>query len=439
MSDGIQRTASRGRIVLCGASCRAAAWSARRAGLLPEAADLFEDADLRAVCLRTRRISRYPHQLPELLNQFTSGAPWLYTGGLENYPRLVDRMARTRPLWGNSGQALRKIRDPWRVQRLLQQAELPVPEMFPPGQIPPTDTGWLRKPLASAAGQHISHWTAAAAAGAANASPDRRRFCFQRYQPGTPHSLLFLAGWPQPGQATLLGITRQLMEADLPTWTASSQGSPPASNRSGEAAFRYAGSLGPVPLAPPCLARLQQTVTILTASCGLRGLCGLDFLLDDQGTAWPVEINPRYPASAEVLELALGLPLLQLHAACFLPASETENWNLPQFPLREHSAPPAIHAGKLIVQAPVTLQTDTRLLARLRERYPHSPPAAAGDFHLPGVCLADCPAAGESIPIGNPFCTLLAAGQSLVHCHEILLSETAALLGLLREYASPAC
>ena len=25
----------------------------------------------------------------------------MYTGGLENYPRLVGEMARLRPLWGN--------------------------------------------------------------------------------------------------------------------------------------------------------------------------------------------------------------------------------------------------------------------------------------------------------------------------------------------------
>ncbi|MCA9116646.1 MAG: ATP-grasp domain-containing protein, partial [Planctomycetaceae bacterium] len=363
---------------------------------------------------------------------------------LENYPRLVDRIARTRPLWGNSGQVLRKIRDPWLVQRVLREAELPVPEMVPRGQIPPTDTGWLRKPLASAAGQNICHWTAAAAA-AANASPEMRRFCFQRYQPGTPHSLLFLAGWPQSGRATLLGITRQLMEADQAPPAAnhnrssSTAGGPPVNRPAAETLFRYAGSLGPVELAPPCLARLQQTVTALTTQCGLRGLCGLDFILDDNETAWPVEINPRYPASAEVLELALGLPLLQLHAASFLPAEELLVRQAADFLQRANLSPSGPAVGKLIVPAPATLRTDDRLLARLRERYPHSPPAAAGDFHLPGVCLADCPAAGESIPIGNPFCTLLAAAQSLLHCHEILLSETAALLGLLREDASPAC
>ena len=48
---------------------------------------------------------------------------------------------------------------------------------------------------------------------------------------------------------------------------------------------------------------LQQLGLDLARGCGLRGLFGVDFVLSE-GVPWPVEINPRYTASVEVLEYA---------------------------------------------------------------------------------------------------------------------------------------
>ena len=42
---------------------------------------------------------RYPDAFAELVGVEVAG-PWMYTGGLENHPDLVRRMARQRPLWG---------------------------------------------------------------------------------------------------------------------------------------------------------------------------------------------------------------------------------------------------------------------------------------------------------------------------------------------------
>ena len=61
-------------------------------------------------------------------------------------------------------------------------------------------------------------------------------------------------------------------------------------------------------LLPPSddLARLGQ---VLAAGCGIRGLFGVD-CVEENSVFWPVEINPRYTASVEVLEYASGLPAL---------------------------------------------------------------------------------------------------------------------------------
>src|SRR5262245_65865579 len=100
------------RLLILGASARAAAFSALRAGLEPWCADLFVDADLGCRCAAHRVAALgYPEALEELARQ-APPAPWLYTGGMEHYPDLVDRIAKRRPLWGNLGEVLRLARSP---------------------------------------------------------------------------------------------------------------------------------------------------------------------------------------------------------------------------------------------------------------------------------------------------------------------------------------
>src|SRR5215218_4790408 len=117
-------------LTIIGASARAAAASARRAGLVPWAADLFADADLRAMVPDAVRCpaGQYPRALLDILADAPPG-PWMYTGGLENHPNLVRRMAEVRPLWGNGPNALIACRSPFHVERLLREEGLPVPEV----------------------------------------------------------------------------------------------------------------------------------------------------------------------------------------------------------------------------------------------------------------------------------------------------------------------
>src|SRR5687767_11650245 len=95
-------------LIILGASARAAAQSAARGGFAPYAADLFADEDLRACCPAVQ-VSDYPAGLEAAAREFPPG-PWMYTGGLENHPALVDRIATQRPLWGNSGTVIRAVR-----------------------------------------------------------------------------------------------------------------------------------------------------------------------------------------------------------------------------------------------------------------------------------------------------------------------------------------
>src|SRR5437867_1794578 len=106
-------------LLILGASVRAVAFSALRAGLRPWCVDVFADLDLRARCPAVAvAASRYPNGLVTQAREAPPG-PWMYTGGLENRPRLIRRMCRERGLWGNDDVALAKVRDPFAMQYAL--------------------------------------------------------------------------------------------------------------------------------------------------------------------------------------------------------------------------------------------------------------------------------------------------------------------------------
>src|SRR5262249_18435246 len=102
--------------------------------------------------------------------------------------------------------------------------------------------------------------------------------------------------------ARLLGVTRMLV---------------------GEAwlharAFHYCGSIGPVRTQPPLLEALERLGNALAKGFGLFGLFCVDFVMR-AAIPWPLEVNPRYTASVEVLEYSSGLRALALHREVFKP------------------------------------------------------------------------------------------------------------------------
>ena len=283
-------------LLMIGASVRAAARSARRAGFIPIGIDLFADRDLAALGPACRIAGdSYPRGFASLLAPLPPG-PFLYTGGLENHPDVLDEIALERPLWGIHGEVLRALRDPFLVREILLKREIPCPDAQPDFSNLPADGSWLVKPRRSAGGTGIVPWRGA------SPLPDADHFP-QRRVTGTPIAAIYLG---RGGDAIPLGVTRQRI------------GRP-------DAPFSYTGSVGPIPLSPPIRRRVRHLGDALTEAFGLLGLFGVDCVLDEDGVPWPVEINPRYTASVEVLELATGRAFLAEHAAIFGCAVETRS------------------------------------------------------------------------------------------------------------------
>lgn len=273
------------RVLIVGGSTRAAAWSARRAGLQPICADLFADLDTRQIA-EVVPVRDYPFSLPQDVAHIDADG-WFYTGGIENHPDVVEQMDRPDatygPLLGTSATALRLVRDPFWLNRTLALGAIPTLDVLPGTSSPPRDGTWIRKPISSAGGRAVSVWD--------QSSPqfsESEPFFFQSRIRGITHSAAFHS---DDGVVEFLGVTQQLEDAEL-----SNAPNP----------FTYCGSIGPLQDAPVDRFRLTLTAAaeLLVSKCHLRGIFGIDFIPDSNGTPWILEVNPRYTASVEIIELA---------------------------------------------------------------------------------------------------------------------------------------
>src|SRR5438876_823977 len=190
-------------LLIVGASTRAAAFSALRANLRPWCIDLFGDMDLRARCpTNTIAPQEYPADFERLLRQ-APAAPWIYTGALENRPRLIGRLARMRPLWGNDASALAAARSPRTVRKLLRAAGLPCPAISSHGASAPAHGRWLAKPRQGAGGKGIHYWK-----GQPLPQRSKRRVFYQEYIEGEACAAIYVS---DETETRLLGLTRQLV------------------------------------------------------------------------------------------------------------------------------------------------------------------------------------------------------------------------------------
>ena len=140
---------------------------------------------------------RYPHSFRNLIEDGPAG-PWMYTGGLENWPQLIRAMARRRPLWGNDDRPLSLCRRPLIVNRCLHTAGLPVLGIRRRAAPPSTPGRWLVKPKASAGGGGIRFWR-----GSGEEHPLSAGQYLQEFIEGEPAAAVYLGG---DRQALFLGL-----------------------------------------------------------------------------------------------------------------------------------------------------------------------------------------------------------------------------------------
>jgi predicted ATP-grasp superfamily ATP-dependent carboligase len=365
-------------MIVVGASVRGMAQSARRAGMVVHAADLFGDADLRSIARTVVRLGTvfggppYPDGLPEAVRTMPV-VPFCYTGGLENHPDLVDALARDRPLAGNPGAALKAVRDHGKLAAAVRSAGLGYPDTRLRPDDVPRDGSFLVKPRHSAGGGGIAAWHRET-----DPRPREAGLVWQRRVAGKAWAAAFVC---HRGKARLYAVSRQLV------------GEPWCRAR----AFSYCGSLDVPLIALPAPARRQLDALgqVLAGHFELVGLVGADLIIDRRGRVHVIEINPRPTASMELGERATGESMATTHlAACGFgrtrgrrPMPTTGIW------------------AKAVVFVVEPRSVDGPLAARLAFQ---DAMWTARDGGWPA--LADFPEVGERLSVGAPLVSVFARG-----------------------------
>ena len=380
------------RVLIAGVSTRAAAESAARAGFGVTAIDAFLDLDQHpSVRARSLPGSFSPHAAARAARDIDCDAV-VYLAGFENHPGAVTTLAAGRALWGNTPAVLRSVRDPIMVARAFRRRGHAVPAVLrlptkgdargaaKTGDACGADKHWLVKPLAAGGGHGVRPWH--------EGMRLPRRCYLQERVDGTPGAVVFVAA---EGRAVPLGVSRQLI----------------GEHAFGAAGYRYCGSILEARDTPS-----EEDAALVNAACalasaaaeefGLAGVNGMDFVARGH-VPYPVEVNPRWCGSMELVERVYGLSVFASHvAACATGA-------LPEFDLRRARRHKGA-VGKAVVFARRDVRVgDTR--AWLEEGLQEGNAAS----------IRDVPRPGERIRAGRPVCTVFAAGHDGMTCRDALV------------------
>ena len=287
-----------------------------------------------------------------------------YLSPFENHPAAVERLARQRVLWGNDASALRRTREP--------------------GALSSAGNGvsprWLVKPRASGGGHGIRWWNPGDAVPAGS--------YVQPFVDGVPGSIVFVAA---RGKVVPLGLTRQLV----------------GDGSFGATGFRYCGNI---------LTTGQHMTSAVRAAwdavdeLDLVGVNCMDFIVQGEAVI-PIEINPRWSASMELVERAFDLSVFGAHAAACTTG------DLPSFDFSS-----ATGAAEVLGKAIVFARHDV----------------TCADTHawLTDDTIRDVPHPGEHIPAGRPVCTIFATGSNEDTCYANLVTRADHLYETLESWAS---
>lgn len=289
------------RLIIIASSGRAIAASANCAGFSFCLVDQFCDWDAVNLALENKnsnhqfhRIDRF-EQLDDLLDSI-EGDGVILGGGIEGHIQWVKRIEQRFRLLATSSEQL---------ERLTHVNSLPVlkaainkgggkwPESIPYFPDQTSSQGWLVKNLMGGGGSGIHPWDFAIRS---KVNRTNQAIYFQQKIDGFKLSALYVSvsRVSAEHQTThnqqdivchLIGCTEQLVGVD---WL-------------GAAEFGYCGSIGPLPIGKKIHSVLSSIGRRVATEFRLKGLFGIDLMVNHEGL-WPVDINPRITASAELFE-----------------------------------------------------------------------------------------------------------------------------------------
>ncbi len=357
-------------------SARALVQSAVKAGWKVHAIDQFGDLDTRAATIQCEVIGSFDNSaavlaaLERLLGKHQLDF-CIAGGGLESALELLNIIDRRLPLKGSSLEIYHHLCDPASFCKLLDALGIAHPETVFNGPAPAAD--WLAKRIGGSGGGHVRLLAVGESPGTG---------CYrQRRVEGVSASTLFLANGRK---AQVLGYTRH--------WQAQLDPDRP---------YRRSGLIRWPTVPAPAQIELKNIVDKITDAIGLSGLCGLDFVLGEDGQIVVLEINPRPPASFELHEGEGSL--LEAHRR----ACDGELIPPPPAPASTVKASVVLYAAHLLT--------------------------VPADFSWPEWC-ADIPAAGSVIGQDRPVCSVMATTTSMQAAQALAQKQILALQAELMRF-----
>lgn len=339
-----------GYVLIAGNSGTMLAKAVFDAGYLPLVIDLYADFDTYQYAAEVFCIPALNHKylisaINNLKKHYFVGHA-VYGSGFENAADCIALLAENFTLLGNSFAVFGALLDKTAFFSTLHSLTIPYPEsqFYQPTE---QQQDWLFKPRCGAGGMGITR--------ADNCNAESTEGYWQKYQPGKPHSVLFLAD----GQnSQIVGFNEQ--------WTT-------AINEHEK--FVFSGIINATKLTTGHKRRISIWVNNLVREYNLIGLNSLDFIQYGDET-YVLEINPRPPASMQLYDIGL---LTQHIAAC---QGQLTNHDDSQNGLRAYQV---IYAHNLI-------------------KIPDDMTWPEGAVNLP--------VANSQINTGQPICSIIAQGET---------------------------
>ena len=384
---------NRHAIAIIGFSARAAAQCAIRQGFEVIAVDLCADRDLISNCHSHYRLD--DPSWPDILDLLHPSVPLLFAGGMENRLELVDRCHSVAQRFGPTRKQLATLRSVrnwarwavssqvgWPVTLLDASTRSDISEQLLEGD-------WIVKPFQSAGGigvidlENASQWNG-------NFLAENSPVYLQQRLPGESIGVTFLSS---EFGSTLLGAAAAC-ESDLKPL---------------QSDYVYRGSYGPIPLSTDQIEDLQRFAELVHCESGVHGLWQADFLLHERELTL-LEINPRWSASMEILDVCLDLRLVELHYACISGAMSQAKFEiLSTKACARANKPVEISLHKFIAYARTAFtvsasQSDSWWMNRWD-----------GDLKsaIDRSLFADIPSAGTHIGDGHPIMSVMTTSNSV--------------------------
>ncbi|MEQ8428495.1 MAG: ATP-grasp domain-containing protein [Gammaproteobacteria bacterium] len=362
---------SRPHCVIVARSGRALAASASKAGYLVHVIDAFADVDIQAETVQRCQYYATGFNVPQLqaiYSDLQARYPLelvVVGSGLEQQPDLLQQTSSRVTLYSNGPDTLAHVTDPFRFYAMLERAGLPGIPVYRewPGNTGPL----LCKRIGGMGGEHIKR--------ADESIPLAPGFYYQPYIEGAVYSVVFVA---DGRNHAVVGYNSLWLEQHCDNQP-----------------FLLGGANSIQPAAE-LQAGIENCLEVIVPETGLRGLCGMDFVIDRNGEIRILEINPRPPATFELHEGAQSLF-----------AAHLQSFAQPVAPYRRCDR----HRAYVIIYATENIAIST-------------------GFDWP-AWVKDRPAAGTQFEPCQPVCTIHAESETTSELLELLERRRQALCSQL--------